>query len=295
MKIETKPKILVRRRASIGDVIMTTPIVRELHKKYNGECEISVITECVQVFANNPYVKHVYHTTRPIGGMIWDVEYNLDNAYEINPKNHFVDSYFFRVFGDTNYDKTVELYPAPHDYSMIQELLPTLGEKFVVMHMRRWAWENKNIHPEIWRDIIDGLILKDKDLKLVVVGSGPDYNVKDHPRVISLHGELTLQQTKVLFEHASAFIGTDSAPFAIAGSTDVPIVGLLTHLLPERIVPFRPSAKTIPIMSLADCVGCYDNQTRPVSSVQCIHGDYRCNSMFSVSAIVDATIAAMKK
>jgi len=294
MIIESNPKILVRRRASIGDVIMTTGVVRELYKQYDGRCEISVITEYTDVFLNNPYVKHVYHTSRPMGGMIWDVEYNLDNAYEINPKNHFVDSYFFRVFGRTDMDKSVELFPAPHDSIKMQEILPTLGDKFIVVHMRRWAWEHKNIKPELWQQIIDGIIAANPDVKIVIVGNGPDYDIKTYPNTISLHGQLTFQQTKLLFDKAAAFVGTDSAPFAIAGASNVPIVGLLTHLLPQRIVPFRTTAKTIPIMAQIECVGCYDNQVRPVSSVECIYGDYRCNGMFDIQSIVAATTKAIQ-
>jgi len=290
MNLESKPKILLRRRASIGDVIMTTGVARELYKKYNGECEISVITEYTDVYANNPYIKHVYHSSRPMGGMIWDVEYNLDNAYEINPKNHFVDSYFFRVFGTTEMNKSVDIFPAPHDKIKMQEIISTLGEKFIVVHMRRWAWENKNIKPEIWQGILDGIIAAMPNSKIVVVGQGPDYDIKEYKNVISLHGQLTLQQTKLLLDSAAVFVGTDSAPFAIAGSTGVPIVGLLTHLLPERIVPFRENAKVIPIMAQIDCVGCYDTQTRPVSSVECKYGDYRCNGMFDIPSIVAATV-----
>ena len=50
MKLERPIQILVRRRAALGDVIMSTGVVRELKKKYNNNCEIDVATEVLEVY-----------------------------------------------------------------------------------------------------------------------------------------------------------------------------------------------------------------------------------------------------
>ena len=60
MNIERPVQILVRRRAALGDVIMSTGVVRELKSKYR--CEIDVATEFPNVFDNNPHVRAIYHT-----------------------------------------------------------------------------------------------------------------------------------------------------------------------------------------------------------------------------------------
>lgn len=299
MLIEHKPKILVRRRAALGDVIMTTGVVRELHKKYNGQCEISVITEYTDVFLNNPYVNKVYHTSRPLVGMIWDVEYNLDNAYELNPTNHFIDSYYQRVFGTIDLNKAVEIYPAEHDKVKVNEILNSINGNFIVIHMRRWAWEHKNIKPEIWQEIINRILSLNNDIKIVIVGANADYNVQPNQRVLSLHGQLSIQQTKLLLENAVAFIGSDSAPYAIAGSTNVSVIPLLSHILPEQILPFRNNNdlnyKSYPIKSKIDCVGCYKDQVRPITQVVCKHGDFRCNGLHDINEVMEKVTTAIEE
>ena len=57
LNIERPIQILVRRRAALGDVIMSTGVVRELKKRYN--CVIDIATEFPNVYDNNPYVRAI--------------------------------------------------------------------------------------------------------------------------------------------------------------------------------------------------------------------------------------------
>ena len=58
MIIERPTQILVRRRAALGDAIMSTGVVRELKRRYPNS-DIDVSTEHVDVYANNPHVRRV--------------------------------------------------------------------------------------------------------------------------------------------------------------------------------------------------------------------------------------------
>ena len=42
-----------------------------------------------------------------------------------------------------------------------------------------------------------------------------------------------------------------------------------------------------PILASVDCVGCNDNQQRPVSQVICKHGDFRCSTSFDADRIAN--------
>ena len=63
------------------------------------------------------------------------------------------------------------------------------------------------------------------------------------------------------------------------------MVSLHTHLLPERIAPTWKAV--MPILSAVDCVGCNDNQQRPVRQVVCKHGDFRCSTSFDAKRIAN--------
>ena len=112
MNIESPVKILVQRHAAIGDVIMSTGVVRELRKRYGPEAQIDVATEFLEPYRNNPHVSNLIPMSALPTDIArhWDIYINLDNAYEANPLNHYVDTYFHRAFGDwLGLDQDVEL------------------------------------------------------------------------------------------------------------------------------------------------------------------------------------------
>jgi hypothetical protein len=51
--------------------------------------------------------------------------------------------------------------------------------------------------------------------------------------------------------------------------------------------------KTIPVISKVECAGCYEEQIRPVSSVICKYGDYRCNRLFDAEQIVESILESI--
>ena len=59
LKIKQPINICVKRRAAIGDVIMTTGVVRELKKRYGITTDITVATDNAGVFKNKIGRAHV--------------------------------------------------------------------------------------------------------------------------------------------------------------------------------------------------------------------------------------------
>ena len=74
MTINTK--ILIKRRAALGDVVMSTGVVRELYKAHRGRCAITVETEFPLVYKNNPYIKSLRNWGE-VSPADYDVVYNL--------------------------------------------------------------------------------------------------------------------------------------------------------------------------------------------------------------------------
>ena len=285
MNIERPLTILVRRRAALGDVIMSTGVVRELKKRYN--CMIDVATEYPNVFNNNPHVRALYHTEAMPNPATYDLYVNLDDAYEHNPVNHYVDSYFYRAFGSSTVDdKSVELFANENDHTVVDAFCHDHAlDKFIVIHIRQWHWALKNMSWDTWYAVFEQLFTERTDFKIVTVGSAQDGTVEQHPLFVDAREVLNVQQQKLLMDRARCFIGIDSGPYHIASASSTHMISLHTHLLPERIAP---TWKTVtPILSAVDCVGCNDHQQRPVRQVICKHGDFRCSTSFDATRIAN--------
>lgn len=288
--------ILVKRRAAVGDVIMTTGIVRELKRQYNDNAHIYVATDCTEVYKNNPYISGLV-AMNSVDANKFDVVYDLDDAYEHDANIHFVDSYFYRVFGNTNINKAVELFPQGLDYAAFNKIKEQHSlDKYIVVHMRNWHWQAKNISLDVWFDLFVKLFEERDDFKVVTVGGPTDHTV-EHPNFVDVRNEnLTLQQMKLLCDTASCFVGIDSAPFQCAAASDTQIVALLTHLRPERIVPDRKWQRgnnVTVIQTNEECRGCADRQQLPVRQINCEKGSYPCTNNFDTQAIADAILKTL--
>jgi len=292
LTVETPITILVKRRAALGDVVMSTGVVRELHKMHNGRCAITVETEFPLVYKNNPYIVDLrnWGECNPAD---YNIVYNLDDAYELNPANHFVSSMFGRVFGTMlgTINQQPDLHADEQDKLTVDADLQEIGPFFAV-HMRNWHWALKNIDVDIWCDIFAKVFEKTADYKIVCVG-GPTDIALEHPLMVDARAKYTPQQLKYLLDHARCFVGIDSGPFQIAGASSTHVIGLLTHNPPEYIMPIRrmdPGWHTTAIQADIDCVGCNVKQPRPVRGINCIHGDFRCNKLWDTQHIADVIL-----
>lgn len=284
MIIETPMQILVRRRAALGDVIMSTGVVRELKNRYN--CNIDIATEFPNVYDNNPNVRAIYHTNAMPDPGTYDLYINLDDAYENNPCNHYLDSYFYRAFGTSTVDnKAPELFPTEFDVDTINAFFQDNEiDNYIVIHIRQWYWPLKNMSWDTWYAVFERLFTERTDLKVICVGTAQDGYV-DHPLFVDARDHLNIQQQKLLMDNARCFVGIDSGPYHIAVASKTHIISLHTHLLPERIAPQHKPYTAI--KSDVDCVGCNDAQQRPIRQVICKYGDFRCSNNFNAERIAN--------
>lgn len=291
MKLEQPVTILVRRQGALGDVILVTGIVRELHNKYKGQCQIDVATDFGEVFYDNPYVHCIHHTSQ-IPDVDYNVVINLDDTYEINPNVSFIDNYNFRVFGDTTVNGEMELYANVTDVEGIDEFVKTINAEFIVIHMRNWHWAMKNIAVEVWMDLINKILAANDVIKIVCVGGPTDYFPEGHPRIVDGRN-LSIQALSYLLDHAKCFAGIDSAPFHVAGTSSVHIVALLSHMYPEKVLPVRDhkqGSNCTVVQANVDCLGCHSRQKRPVRQIVCERGDYACNTLWDTKKIATAIL-----
>jgi len=67
-------KILVVRFSSIGDIVLTTPVVRMLKKQLNTEVHFLTKSTYVSLLKNNPYIDSVYQIEQSINEVIADLK-----------------------------------------------------------------------------------------------------------------------------------------------------------------------------------------------------------------------------
>lgn len=305
LQIDDPTRILVDRRKAVGDVIMITPVLRELRHRYGPDAFIQVVTEETNVLENNTDVSQVVTPQQMKATDAWDLYLNLNDAYEQNVKSHYVDAYLYRAFGTQidDIDRTLILNTTEEEKQAVDEALVDIGGPYVVLHMRRWAWENKNVDPALWTMLMAWIEASYPDMRIISVGAQYDLRVPGQlgSRYIDLVEQLSLGEIKYLIENAKAFIGGDSGPYHIACTTDTPIVALLTHLDPEQILPWRDGefGKDVHVVkSRVPCTGCYARQKPPVRALVCEQPkdqEWLCNKSFDFNEITVALTNAIGK
>jgi ADP-heptose:LPS heptosyltransferase len=93
--------------------------------------------------------------------------------------------------------------------------------------------------------------------------------------------EFNLAELRALIGRAALYIGGDSGPLHVAGTTHVPIVGLYGPTLPVRSRPYRSAS----FVSRAADAG--DLPCRPCNQRRCEPGDFRCLTRISAAAVAD--------
>ena len=102
-------------------------------------------------------------------------------------------------------------------------------------------------------------------------------------------GEFDLAELRALIGRASLYIGGDSGPLHVAGTTSVPVVGLYGPTLPVRSQPYR-GASFINEIAEAGALPC-----RPCNQRTCEPGDFRCLAGISADAVAAAAERAMSR
>jgi ADP-heptose:LPS heptosyltransferase len=100
-------------------------------------------------------------------------------------------------------------------------------------------------------------------------------------------GEFDLAELRALIGRASLYVGGDSGPLHVAGTTDVPVVGLYGPTLPVRSQPWR-SASFINEIAEVGPLPC-----RPCDQRRCEPGDFRCLSGISPELVAQLAERAL--
>jgi ADP-heptose:LPS heptosyltransferase len=167
------------------------------------------------------------------------------------------------------------------------------GARIVVMHVsagnpfRRWPVES-------FAAVAAALVMRDPS-RAVVLTSGPSERTAAEDvgelaragagqagRRILRIGELSLTELRALVGRAALYIGGDSGPLHIAGTTRTPVVGLFGPTLAVRSMPWRDRAIA------AEAIEPGPLPCRPCDQRHCEPGDYRCLTGTPPARVIDA-------
>lgn len=277
-------RILIIRQGALGDVIMTTGIVRAIYQRYNSAI-IDFATDFPEVFIDNIYINQT-GSAADFDRTGYDQVIDLDMSYEMSPAMHSIDAYAAQAGLDANTtDLHTELFVRPNSHAFLAQY--SLPEKFVVVHQRNHFWSNRNLSENFYIGL-SSKIIGLTGHAVVQIGGEFDYSfgtIDGH--LYNLTKKLSLHETAALISRARAFVGVDAGPVHIASTTNTPIVGLFTSVRAEYREPKNRKVPHINIASAIDCYGCVERLPAPVTEYHCGRGDDECTRRFSADNIIE--------
>jgi lipopolysaccharide heptosyltransferase II len=174
----------------------------------------------------------------------------------------------------------------------------TAAHPIVVMHVsagnpfRRWPRES-------FEAVVVALARRDPSRRIILT-SGPSdapaaKAVADGARAalgqtaaaVPDLGEFDLAELRSLVGRAAVYIGGDSGPLHVAGTTTTPIVALLGPTLAERSMPWRDRRW------FAEAVDAGPLECRPCRQRECVPGDFRCLTHITAEQVAAAAERAL--
>lgn len=164
-------------------------------------------------------------------------------------------------------------------------------DRIVVVHVsagnpfRRWPSRS-------FVDLVCGLVAADPRRRIILTSGPSDAGAAsaiandararlpaEHRAAVVQCGDFGLAELRSLIGRAALYIGGDSGPLHVAGTTGVPVVGLYGPTLPVRSQPYR-SASFISAAAEVQGLPC-----RPCDQRRCEPGDFRCLSGISAEDV----------
>ena len=255
-----RPNIILKRYWAMGDVIWTTPVLRELRRHYPCH-NLLVFTGKTEVFVHNPDADLVVNTQyEPLPD---DLLVDLDWAYETRRELHLLHAYAVAsglplasvqpvlcpTHGEIRFCVTLILHHFQHHQGI---------ERLIAVHMA--ASSRDRVWPKAhWQRFITDLLQQDKKLGIVVLGHAQDFSAADigfssDPRVLCLVRQLSLMHTAATLSLCDLLVGPDSGILHIAAAVGVPYLGLFGMADPATRLPLTTGSRAM--WADIECRGC---------------------------------------
>jgi len=321
-------KVLIVRFSSIGDIVLTTPIIRALATQTDFEVHFLTKTRFSSVLHHNPYINKIYtieskinevltHLKKEQYSYLIDLHKNLRSfrlrralavpAYDfpknnlekwllvnlkVNklPNSHIVDRYFQSVasLGVKKDEKGLDYFLGPEDQVDIPNLPKKEGYLVFVLGAAHFT---KQIPLTLFKKIISKL----KQPILLVGGTDQreigENLVQTFPRqVINYAGRLTLGQSACLLSNARAVLTPDTGMMHVAAAFSRPTVVIWGNTTPVfGMYPYQTDHENLEVKDLP-CRPCHK-----IGKKKCPKGHFKCMNNQSVTEILAALNRKMQR
>jgi ADP-heptose:LPS heptosyltransferase len=313
----SKPKILIIRLSSIGDIVLTTPVIRAISQQLNAEVHFLTKPSFFTVLSDNPYIDvlHSYKdkdTLKKIDfDAVIDLHHNLKTffikrslkgkhssfsklnvekwlltTFKINrlPKKHIVDRYLEAAafLGVTNDNKGLD-YFIPKDTQLVAPFSDLENDKYIAVVIG--GQHATKILPA--QKIVE--VLRQISSPFVLVG-GPEDKARGEQIISSLEkginacGYLSLNQSALLVKNARLVISNDTGMMHIAAAFSKKIISVWGNTVPDfGMYPYLANQHSAIVENK-------DLSCRPCSKIgysKCPLGHFKCMKQIDANKIAE--------
>lgn len=302
----TKPRACIVRYGALGDMIMVTPLIKQLALDgYDVTLNISPYSK--DIIKNNPYVHNLILQERdaipnPTLGRYWnewskdyDRYINLSESIEgallkVEGRREFYTSQSWRHDRcNTNYyDYTMKLGGYPNVLGARGELFFSRGEEKDALWIRGkhknkffvvWALNGSSHHKKygLLKPVLTDWLASHPNVVVVTVG---DARAKEHefahPQIVNAAAAWPIRTSLALTKIADLVVGPESVMVNAAGCFATPKLTMLSHSSHENLCKYWDNDYCIaPDPSISPCYGCsgchqlhYSLESCPLSEVR---------------------------
>lgn len=247
-----KETVVIKRSMACGDVVMCEPLLHYYHKK-GYRVVLDTQPEFYKVYFQHYFP--VWHKSQLPEGTKY-TEINLDYAYEINPKQLVLQSYY-----DIAGIKDGEIRNAR--LNVVAGEGQKMFHKYALIHIDSTGMEYRNQHGIEWGSVVK--FLESNGYTVFQIGKRVEYEVATYLNTMNLEFMM------FLMKGADLLIGLDSGPAQVAVGLGVPSVIMFGSVNPA----YRyPDMKNIRVVQSPCCKPetqhCYHNKVDLVGN-ECIY------------------------
>jgi ADP-heptose:LPS heptosyltransferase len=284
-------RALVVRYGAIGDIVITTPLVRYLHEQ-GWEIYYNSSEEGEQILRHSPRIsKLITHKRDSVPNHLltdhWkamakeheiDRTFNLTESIEVSivchpsqpvymmPKpmrlakcehNDYEHTFNYVNLTPNSVDLTPELHFTKEEENAMEKIMAEYKDKFKIYHPVSGSGLSK-IYP-YWPQVLNDVYQVHKDIVVISVGDTLCELIEykwDAPYLVGKSDQWTIRESMLASKYCDLVVSNDTGMLHASGAWETPKIIVFGHDSPE-VVSKHFKGEVIPICSTVNCSPCH--------------------------------------